>query len=117
MSSRSRLSEADKILIKKLRNEERIPYAAIAANFGVSSATINRICNPDLAARQAEANRQYRARNKAKDLENQRKKYRNYRIRFHRDNDKEVIEHLDKQENVLDYVRQLILKEIKDTNE
>ena len=39
--------------------------------------------------------------------------YRNYRLALHVENDAEVIEQLDKKENVTGYIRQLVLRDIK----
>ena len=39
--------------------------------------------------------------------------HQNYRLSFHANSDSEVIERLNSQENVTDYIRQLVLRDIK----
>lgn len=39
--------------------------------------------------------------------------HQNYRLSFHANSDLEVIERLNSQENVTDYIRQLVLRDIK----
>lgn len=107
-----KLTEKDKSLIKKLR-DQGLPCTAIAARFDVSAQTIRRICNPDYYERQKESNRKYRAE-KSKQIDAQRaESTRRYQIRFHTVNDAPVVEQLNKQENVADYIRNLVLQDIK----
>ena len=89
-----------------------MPYAAIALQYGVAPITINRICNPKVAEKQAKARKLYRAKNIKKEAEHQKKTYRHYSVRFHREKDKDIIEHLQTKENTVDYIRNLILADM-----
>ena len=113
MARPAKLTEKEKSLIRKLHNEQGLPHRALAARFKVSKQTIIRICNPEYAERQKEANRKYRAE-KSKQIDAQRSESsRRYQVRFHTVNDAPVVAQLDKQENVQDYIRQLVLQDIK----
>lgn len=109
---KSTFSEEDKDLIRKLHDEDGLSYAAIAARYGVAPITINRICRPDLAARQAEQRKQYRINNSIRVQEYEKQAYRNYSIRFHRKNDADIIKQLDQQENIIGYIRALIAADV-----
>lgn len=116
MVRQQRFTEAEKAEIRS-DHAAGMPYAALAAKHGVSSATIMRVCRPDVYEKQLAANRKYQADNVKKINEARKTTYKNYRLSFHTENDAPVIEHLDKQDNVTDYVRQLVASDIGDKNE
>lgn len=116
MVRQQRFTEAEKAEIRS-DHAAGMPYAALAAKHGVSSATIMRVCRPDVYEKQLAANRKYQADNVKKINEVRKTTYKNYRLSFHTENDAPVIEHLDKQDNVTDYVRQLVASDIGDKNE
>lgn len=90
-----------------------VPYTALAVQYGVSVATILRVCRQDTYERQKTANRRYQAANIKKITETRKVTHQNYRLSFHANSDSEVIERLNSQENVTDYIRQLVLRDIK----
>lgn len=112
MVRQQRFTEAEKVEIR-YKHEAGMPYAALAAKHGVSSATILRICRPDVYEKQLAANRKYQAGNVKKIVKARKGVYKSYRLAFHSENDARVIAHLDKQINVTDYVRQLVIGDIK----
>lgn len=89
------------------------PYTALAVQYGVSVATILRVCRQDTYERQKAANRRYQAANIKKITETRKVTHQNYRLLFHANSDSEAIERLNSQENVTDYIRQLVLRDIK----
>lgn len=112
MARPTKLTEKDKALIRKLY-EQGLPQRALAARFEVSKQTITRICNPEYAERQKEANRKYQAE-KGEQIRAQRAETtKNYHLVLHTVNDAPVVEQLNKQENVSGYIRQLVLQDIK----
>lgn len=90
-----------------------VPYTALAVQYGVSVATILRVYRQDTYERQKAANRRYQAANIKKITETRKVTHQNYRLSFHANSDLEVIERLNSQENVTDYIRQLVLRDIK----
>lgn len=115
--AKSKFTEEDKHMIRKLHDEMKMPYAAIALQYGVAPITINRICNPKVAEKQARARKIYRAKNIKKEAEHQKKTYRHYSVRFHREKDKDIIVHLQSKENTVDYIRTLILADMEKNRE
>lgn len=57
--------------------------------------------------------KKYQAKNVKRINDARKELYRNYRLALHVENDAEVIEQLDKKENVTGYIRQLVLRDIK----
>ena len=111
MVRQQRFTEEEKAEIRKA-HEAGVPYKALATKHGVSSATIMRVCRPEIYKKQLAANRKYQAGNIKKINAARKVTYKNYRLSFHSDNDAAVIDHLDKQENVTEYVRQLVTSDI-----
>ena len=112
MAPRSKLTEEERDEIRRL-HKLKLPYAALAGKYDVSSRTISRICHPDAYERQKESNRKYQSENVGKINSKRQKNYQTYRLSFHLINDEAVIHQLSKQENVQDYVRKLIMDDIK----
>ena len=113
MVRQQRFTEEEKAEIQKA-HEAGVPYKALAVRYGVSAATIMRVCRPDTYERQLAANRKYQSDNIKKINAARKIMYKNYRLSFHSVNDAAVIAHLDKQENVTDCVRQLVISAIDD---
>lgn len=109
--AKSKLTEENKKEIRRL-SEEGYSRAALAAQFDVSKQTIQRILNPDYYARTLAQSKEYQ-RNNAKQI---RKRVvssrREYFIAFSYKNDAAVIERLDKENNVNDYIRNLVTEDI-----
>lgn len=116
MARTTKLTQDQKEEIKKLREELRMPYNGLAAHFGVSSSTIMRICRPDYAEQQKKSNREYQARNLSRITERRKERYRIIQLKFHLEHDKDVVEFLNKQDNVQDYIRKKILEDIKQSS-
>lgn len=109
---RSKLTEENKDEIRQL-SKEGYSLAALAAKFDVSKQTIHRTLNPDYYTRTLEQSKEYQRTN-AKQLRKKRaKSIRDYRLAFSYKNDAAVIERLDKEENVNDYIRNLVTDDIK----
>lgn len=111
MVRQQKFTEDEKEDIRKA-HDAGVPYKALAVKHDVSSATIMRICRPEIYEKQLAANRKYQANNIKKINAARKVTYKNYRLSFRSDNDAAVIDHLDKQENVTDYVRQLVTSDI-----
>lgn len=111
MVRQQRFTEDEKAEIRKA-HDAGVPYAALAAKHGVSSATIMRVCRPDIYEKQKAANRKYQADNVKKIVDARKGVYKSYRLALHTENDATVISQLDKQENVTAYVRQLVTSDI-----
>lgn len=112
MARASKLTAEQKAEIIRLNQEEKAPYGALAVRFGVSTATIMRICRPDYYERQKESNRKYQAQNQAQIAEQKKLQTKGYYLSFHVENDSEVISYLDNLDNTQDYVRQKVLEDI-----
>ena len=112
MVRQQRFTEDEKAEIRKA-HDAGVPYAALAAQHGVSSATIMRVCRPDIYEKQKAANRKYQADNVKKIIDARKGVYKSYRLALHTENDAKIIKQLDKQDNVTDYVRQLVTSDIK----
>ena len=85
----------------------------IGDKFGVSRATIYRYRSPAAYARHKERAKEYSAEH-ATAMWHARKTTRmEIRLSFHRENDKKVIAKLESVDNIQDYVRSLILKDIE----
>ena len=115
MARQQRFTEEEKAEIRQA-HDAGVPYNALAVKHGVSSATIMRVCRPELYEKQLAANRKYQADNIKKINAARKVTYKHYRLAFHADNDSAVIDHLDKKENVTDYVRHLVIDDIKSGN-
>ena len=107
MVRQQRFTEDEKAEIRKA-HDAGVPYAALAAQHGVSSATIMRVCRPDIYEKQ-----KYQADNVKKIIDARKGVYKSYRLALHTENDAKIIKQLDKQDNVTDYVRQLVTSDIK----
>lgn len=114
--AKSPLTEKDKADIRRLHEDHKVPYAALALRYGVSSATINRICKPDLAVRHAAATKLSRPNYAMMEAAKAKVRYKSYSLKFHRERDESIILHLEQQENKLDYIRKLILLDIQQKN-
>ena len=113
MARPTKLTEKEKTQIRNLRDQTSLPYAAIAARFGVSERTIIRICNPEAYERQKEVNRKYQAEKGAQIRAQRAENSKRYQVIFHTVHDAPVVERLNKEKNVQDYIRQLVLRDIK----
>ena len=112
MAREHKLTEEQKAAIKDA-HDAGVPYTALAVQYRVSNATIMRACRPDYYEKQKAANRKYQAKNVKRINDARKELYRNYRLALHVENDAEVIEQLDKKENVTGYIRQLVLRDMK----
>ena len=111
--AKSRLTEADKLHIRNLHEEHGLSYAAIAVRYQVAPITINRVCNPKIAEKQAADTKLNRPKYYEKAVADDKVSYRSFSFKFHRMNDQQVIDQLIKQENKSEYIRNLILQDIE----
>ena len=115
MARPSKLTDEQKLQIRKLRDEEGRSYPSLAAQFDVSQNTIIRICRPDYYKAGLKASLKYQEEN-IKDIYEKRKaNYSFYRLTFHNEYDAAVIEVLNAQDNVQNYIRELILNDIQNS--
>ena len=111
--AKSRLTEEDKIHIRELHEKHKLSYAAIAARYQVAPITINRVCNPKIAEKQAADTKLNRPKYYEKAVTDDKVLYRSFSFKFHRTNDQQVIDQLVRQENKSAYIRSLILQDIE----
>ena len=107
-----KLTEKDKNEIRKLSKEGH-KQVALAAIFGVSVQTIYRILNPEYYAKSLARSRKYQKDNKERIQQQRYNSRRDYRLSFNLEADADIIRHLDKQENINNYIRTLISNDIK----
>lgn len=107
-----KLTDQDKIAIRNLFEEGNKP-ASIAARFGVSRQTIHRVLNPDYYERNLSQAREYHRENSEQIQKRRANRRRDYKLSFSYKSDADVIDHLDKQENVNEYIRGLVVEDIK----
>ena len=114
--ARSKFTEEDKHMIRKLHDEMKMPYAAIALQYGVAPITINRICNAAVAARQAAETKRNRPKYYQRYNEEQRQAYVPISFYLHREYDADIIEQIKKQDSQVDYLRKLVLADMRRQN-
>lgn len=110
------LSQEIKEEIYQMHHINGYPKNKLAEMYDVSYNTIRRICDPQLYERQKLENKEYKAKNKAKLRETEKNNYYTPKIKFHKVNDKTVIVKLQQQDNLNDYIRNLIIKDIESTD-
>lgn len=110
------LSSEIKEEIFQMHHTNGYPKKKLAELYDVSYNTIRRICDPKLYEKQKLKNKEYKAQNKAKIRETEKNNYYTPKIKFHKTNDKAVIAKLQEQENLNDYIRNLIIKDIETSN-
>ena len=115
MSGQKRISDEDRAKIKQL-NKNGMSFVALAKEYGVTYQTISRICNPEKYKIQLEKNRQYAITNKEAVLNTRKRNQRRFSIVFTKSIDTEIIKHLETKENINDYIRTLILKDMAQNN-
>ena len=111
--AKSRFTEEDKLRIRMLHEERGLSYAAIAGLYHVAPITINRVCNPKIAEKQAAETKLNRPKYYERALAESKIIYRAYSLKFHHENDEQLIKHLSKQDNVSEYIRKLILQDME----
>lgn len=97
--------------IRKERSEHNTSFSILAKKYDVSANTILRICNPDKYINHLNSNKIYQEQNKEKIKDNKRTNYTRFQLLFHKINDAEVIEKLNSQNNVTEYIKTLIKKD------
>ena len=112
-----RLTEKERDDIRRLHDEDGLSYAAIAKMFNVAPITINRICNEEVAARQAEAARYNRAKYYQRDNEILRPTYVPLTFYMHPERDASIIAQFKKQTSQIGYLRKLVLADIEQEKE
>lgn len=94
--------------IKKKYKTGKFTHRALAEEYGVSRQTINRVTNPDYAAKEREINRERTKTNQS-----------NYKTKTyppltcHLEKDADIIEKLDSVKNRQGYIKGLVRKDIK----
>ena len=111
--TKSRFTDKDREDIRRLHDEEGLSYVAIAKMYRVAPITINRICKPDVAARQAEEARRNRSKYYQRYNDEQRQAYVPVSFYLHRESDADIIEQIKKQESQVEYLRKLVLADIR----
>lgn len=113
---RKKLTEEQRNEIREAFIKDHAPYSVLADKYNVSKNTILRICNPEKYEKQLEANKEYRKKNKDKINENIKNNYSKYTFIFHNVNDKDILKKINEQDNVSEYLKNLIKKDIEETN-
>ena len=114
MAGRKKLSDEAREEAIKLR-KKGLSYVAIAERYGVDYRTIYRICEPEKYTQEKIKNRQYN-KNCSKAILNTRKEnQRLFRLSLTRSTDGDIIEHLESKDNMSDYLRMLIRKDMDNT--
>lgn len=110
--ARKRLTEENK---KEIRELSKLGHTqpGLAAKFGVSTRTIYRVLHPEYYEKELVRSMEYQRENTKKIRANRATARRDYRLSFGYKQDAEVIDHLDKQENVNSYIRDLIIDDMK----
>ena len=111
--TRSRFTEKDREDIRRLHDEEGLSFASIAKMYRVAPITINRICNPDVAARQAAEAKRNRSKYYQRDNEILRPTYVPLSFYLHPERDADIIEQIKKQDSQIEYLRNLVLADIQ----
>ena len=107
------LSVEQKEEIYQKHHRDGYPLKNLAVMYDVSFNTVYRICNPEIYEAQKLKNKEYRLKNKEKIKLTEKNNYYSPKIKFHTINDKEIIEKLKEQDNLNNYIRTLILKDIE----
>lgn len=108
---RSKLTEADKNEIRKL-SKEGYSRVALAAKYEVSRQTIQRVLNPEYYAKTLEQAKEYQKENGQRIRRYRTNTRRDYYLSFSLEQDAAVVVQLDKQENLNDYIRNLVADDI-----
>ena len=108
---------------KKLTDEQRqeiikqrkagASYAALAYQYGVHWQTISRICNPSKYEKQKKINIKSNKKNSKTIINTRAQNQKYYTLVLTKSLDKEIIDHLDKVENVNSYLVTLIRKDMR----
>lgn len=113
MAGRSKLSDAQRSEIVKLHDEEGVPFAELAVRYGVNWRTIARICRPEKYVAEKERNAEYSKRNAQQIWATRKQNEHVYRLVLNKNSeDRDMIEHLDTQENVSGYLRSLVREDM-----
>ena len=107
------LTQEQKKEIYLIHHEDGCPKQKLAEMYGVSYNTIRRICDPALYEEQKLANKEYKIKNKAKIRETDKNNFYRPALKFHKINDRAIIAKLESQDNLNDYIRSLIMKDIE----
>lgn len=113
---RSKLTEADKEEIRKL-SKEGYSGVALAAKYDVSRQTIQRVLNPDYYAKTLEQAKEYQKENGKRIRRHRTNTRRDYYLSFNVVQDASVVKQLDKQENLNDYIRNLVTDDINNSQQ
>ena len=112
MARPPKISPEDKHTIRVLHEESKVSYKDLARQFDVSYNTIRRICEPDVYERHLQRAREYQKENQKTISAEYRSKYRRFFLSLHKFEDKAIIEHIESHNNVNQYLRDLILKDM-----
>lgn len=110
--ARRKLSDQDKEEIRKMAAEGHTP-AALALLYDVSRQTIYRTIDQDLYERTLAQSKEYYLDNTQQIREQRASARRTFLLSFHKEKDAAIIQQLDSQENVHDYIRTLVTKDMK----
>ena len=113
MTRPSKLTDNQREDIRRLHNEVGVTYKDLALQFEVSYNTILRICNPDIYQKHLQGARKYQKENQKKIVDNNRAKLRRYFVVFNKQDDAEVISHIDAKENMSQYIKDLIVSDME----
>ena len=109
---RSKLTKEDKDEIRKL-SKDGWNQASLAAKYDVSQMTIHRVLNPEYYARTLAQSAEYQRVNADKIRKRRSDTRRDYLLSLNQEKDAAIIERLDKEENVTEYIRSLVTTDME----
>lgn len=114
--AKGKLTEQNKAEIRRLYADEGYTQDSLAVLYGVSKRTIIRVLNPEYYARELQRSIEYQRKNKTKIRQHRLDTRKDYFLSYSTERDAAVIEKLDAQENIQDYIRTLVTDDISKDN-
>lgn len=114
MAGRKKLTDADREEIIRL-NKAGLSYDALAIRFDVHYNTINRICNPEKYQLQKERNVESNRKNRGSVLKSRKENQRFFSLGLTKETDGDMIDHLEKKENVNAYLKSVIRSDMENS--
>ena len=113
MAKPPKFSPEEKHIIRVLHEESGVSYKDLAFQFDVSYNTIRRICEPDVYAKHLQRSREYQKQNSKSITAQNLSKQRRFFVSFNRLEDAAIIDYIESHDNVSQYFRDLILRDMR----
>ena len=108
---RNKLTEEDRVEIRRLFKEGH-SRASLAAQFSVKPVTISRCVNPNYYRKTLDGAMEYQRENAKRIRAQEKETRRRYHLSYNLVKDAAVIQRLDQEENISDYIRALVTDDI-----